>query len=272
MHPDLRGVDMQTMGWCTAGNEQEALALKAELQARLAECRPEMHPTKTKIVYCKDGNRKGKSIRIFDMEWIRLSVPDGLMLRLDRHAILGLQPGRQRFGVEGHAGGDLEPRSDIGQTCLSMRCEHGRSIRSCGGGSNTTDDTRRRLCILCSEIRQSDASGLGDAEVCYHSSQDPHECFRKIGSGKSGSVRALAIRHDRYVRLMSAAQAVHAPVGASPKVQLSCYEPVRTLMVSALHRPGSSLPKKSQARGGHDPRADRPNRNVARDRRGWWTS
>jgi len=30
----------------------------AELQLRLAECRLEMHPTKTKIVYCKDGRRK----------------------------------------------------------------------------------------------------------------------------------------------------------------------------------------------------------------------
>jgi RNA-directed DNA polymerase len=35
-------------------SEQEAKALKAELQARLAECRLEMHPTKTRIVYCKD--------------------------------------------------------------------------------------------------------------------------------------------------------------------------------------------------------------------------
>ena len=41
-------------------NEQEAQALKTELQARLAECRLEMHPTKTKIVYCKDKKRKGK--------------------------------------------------------------------------------------------------------------------------------------------------------------------------------------------------------------------
>ena len=39
--------------------EQEAEALKAELQARLAECHLELHPTKTKIVYCKDGKRKG---------------------------------------------------------------------------------------------------------------------------------------------------------------------------------------------------------------------
>src|SRR5262245_28630309 len=32
----------------------------AALQARLTECRLEMHPTKTKIIYCKDGKRKGK--------------------------------------------------------------------------------------------------------------------------------------------------------------------------------------------------------------------
>ena len=38
--------------------EQEALGLKAELHVRLAECRLELHPTKTKIVYCKDGKRK----------------------------------------------------------------------------------------------------------------------------------------------------------------------------------------------------------------------
>jgi hypothetical protein len=40
-------------------NEHEARTLKADLQARLAECRLELHPTKTKIVYCKDENRKG---------------------------------------------------------------------------------------------------------------------------------------------------------------------------------------------------------------------
>ena len=39
--------------------EAEAVAIKAALAARLAECQLEMHPDKTKIVYCKDGNRKG---------------------------------------------------------------------------------------------------------------------------------------------------------------------------------------------------------------------
>jgi RNA-directed DNA polymerase len=40
--------------------EQEAETLKVELQARLADCRLEMHPTKTKIVCCQDVKRKGK--------------------------------------------------------------------------------------------------------------------------------------------------------------------------------------------------------------------
>src|SRR2546426_708129 len=58
-HPDLPWCRYADDGLVHCRNEQEAQALKAELQVRLAECRLEMHPTKTKIVYCKDGKRKG---------------------------------------------------------------------------------------------------------------------------------------------------------------------------------------------------------------------
>lgn len=40
--------------------EHEAEVVKAALQARLAECRLELHPTKTRIVYCRNGKRKEK--------------------------------------------------------------------------------------------------------------------------------------------------------------------------------------------------------------------
>lgn len=40
--------------------EHEALAIRAALDARLAECGLTLHPDKTKIVYCKDSRRKGK--------------------------------------------------------------------------------------------------------------------------------------------------------------------------------------------------------------------
>ena len=39
--------------------EQEAQALRAALDARFAQCALTMHPDKTKVVYCKDGSRKG---------------------------------------------------------------------------------------------------------------------------------------------------------------------------------------------------------------------
>ncbi|HEX8802185.1 MAG TPA: group II intron reverse transcriptase/maturase [Terriglobales bacterium] len=59
-HPDLPWCRYADDGLVHCRSGQEAQALKAELQARLAECHLEMHPTKTKVVYCKDANRRGK--------------------------------------------------------------------------------------------------------------------------------------------------------------------------------------------------------------------
>ena len=38
--------------------EQQARQLLVELKLRFQECRLELHPDKTKIVYCKDANRR----------------------------------------------------------------------------------------------------------------------------------------------------------------------------------------------------------------------
>ena len=66
-HPELPWCRYADDGLVHCRTQHEAEALKAELQARLVECHLEMHPTKTKIVYCKDGKRKGKySNVIFD--------------------------------------------------------------------------------------------------------------------------------------------------------------------------------------------------------------
>lgn len=40
--------------------ERQAQQLLSELEKRFGECGLELHPMKTKIVYCKDGSRKGK--------------------------------------------------------------------------------------------------------------------------------------------------------------------------------------------------------------------
>jgi RNA-directed DNA polymerase len=41
--------------------KEEAEKLKDEIKKRLLECKLELHPDKTKIVYCKDSNRTGNS-------------------------------------------------------------------------------------------------------------------------------------------------------------------------------------------------------------------
>ena len=57
-HPDLPWCRYADDGLVHCRSEHEAQVLKDALQARLAECGLELHPTKTKIVYCKDGKRR----------------------------------------------------------------------------------------------------------------------------------------------------------------------------------------------------------------------
>jgi len=66
-HPELPWCRYADDGLVHCRTQHEAEALRAQLQARLAECHLEMHPTKTKIVYCRDGHRTGKYANvIFD--------------------------------------------------------------------------------------------------------------------------------------------------------------------------------------------------------------
>jgi group II intron reverse transcriptase/maturase len=44
---------------CHCRSKHEALALRQVLERRFADCGLELHPEKTKVVYCKDTNRKG---------------------------------------------------------------------------------------------------------------------------------------------------------------------------------------------------------------------
>jgi RNA-directed DNA polymerase len=44
---------------CHCHSEEQAKALKDALERRFAACGLELHPTKTKIVYCKDDDRRG---------------------------------------------------------------------------------------------------------------------------------------------------------------------------------------------------------------------
>jgi RNA-directed DNA polymerase len=150
MHPDLPWCRYGDDGLVHCRNEQEALALKTELQARLAECRLEMRPTKTRIVYCKDGNRKGKYPNMqFDF------LGYGFRPRLVRRARDNML--FSGFNLAVSASALKAMRAAIRELNLRHRAdlpmdEIARQINPLlRGGSNTTDDTRPRLCILCSD-------------------------------------------------------------------------------------------------------------------------
>jgi RNA-directed DNA polymerase len=59
-HPDLPWCRYADDGLVHCRTLNEAEDLKLALQKRLAECGLEMHPDKTRIVFCKNGRRKGK--------------------------------------------------------------------------------------------------------------------------------------------------------------------------------------------------------------------
>jgi len=56
-HPDIPFERYADDAICHCRSEAQALLLRQALEARLAACKLELHPQKTKIVYCKDSNR-----------------------------------------------------------------------------------------------------------------------------------------------------------------------------------------------------------------------
>jgi RNA-directed DNA polymerase len=66
-HPDRPFERYADDGVVHCQTEAEAVRLKAELVERFKECGLELHPIKTRIVYCKDDNRrKGYEHTSFD--------------------------------------------------------------------------------------------------------------------------------------------------------------------------------------------------------------
>jgi len=45
---------------CHCRSEAQALELRQALEKRFADCKLQLHPQKTKVVYCKDANRPGQ--------------------------------------------------------------------------------------------------------------------------------------------------------------------------------------------------------------------
>ena len=163
-HPDLPWCRYADDGLVHCRTEQEALALKAALQARLAECRLEMHPTKTKIVYCRDGKRKSKYPDVTSRSFGYCFRPRFGSKVAGQHIALQLHSSRQPLCAEVDACGvcrmGIRRRTELSLADIA----HDLDPLLAGCGSAAMGDTRHRLSPPCSD-RQSDAIGLGDTEV-----------------------------------------------------------------------------------------------------------
>ena len=208
MHPDLpwcRYAD--DGGWFTAGTSKKPWHSRSRAQARLAECRLEMHPTKTKIVYCKDGNRKGKYPNIqFDF-----LGPYGFRPRLVRRSrdntlFWGFNPAVSASALKAMRAAIRElnlrhrtdlPMDEIARQINPLLRELDRIL---------PDDTRRRLCILCSDtsIRCFWPGRCGSSSASRAHKIRTSRFLQKLAQEKAGLFVHWQLGHDRYVRLMGA--------------------------------------------------------------------
>ena len=61
-HPDIPFERYADDAICHCRTEEQAVALRAALEKRFADCGLTLHPDKTKIVYCKDDDRRGNHL------------------------------------------------------------------------------------------------------------------------------------------------------------------------------------------------------------------
>ncbi len=142
-------------------NEQEAHAIKAALQARLMECRLKMHSTKTKIVYCEDEKRKGKYPNI-KFEFLGYCFRPRLVRKSrDNTLFCGFNRAVSPSALKCEDPGVGSPTSN--------RAVAGRRRRAAQSSPSGVDQLLWAIRAIGSSslapVRQSDATGLGDAEV-----------------------------------------------------------------------------------------------------------
>ena len=197
----------RTLPWCRYADDglvhcrerARSPGLKAELPTRLAECRHGNALRRSQDRLHGDGNRTG-SITNIQFDFLGYGFRPRLRSTLQRqHAVLGLQPkavSASALKAMRAAIRELNLRHP-GQTLpMDEICRSGRSIRSCGGGSNTTDDARRRLCIpLLRYVNQMLLAWAMRKFKRFTAHKDPHggRFLQKLAQEKAvGPVRALA--------------------------------------------------------------------------------
>ena len=148
-HPDLPWCRYADDGLVHCRSEQEAQALKAELQARLTECRLK-NPTRRRPRLSTGRTESAEaSIRTSSLTFSATAFGLGWSKNPRQTHCSADSPRSQRLGDEGHADDDPGTwASPSNRVVVGRHCSTDQSAPA-GGGSHTTGDTRHRRSIPC---------------------------------------------------------------------------------------------------------------------------
>jgi RNA-directed DNA polymerase len=164
-HSDLPWCRYADDGLVHCRTEQEAETIKVELQARLAECKLEMHPTKTKIVYCQDGKRKGKYPNT-KFDFLGYCFRPRLVSTRNGRLFWGFNPAVSDSAL-----------NDMRAAIRDLHILHQTQLSVVSGGYRAADQSTpagvdwilRAVyplgTVSLAQVRKSKAPGLGEAEV-----------------------------------------------------------------------------------------------------------
>ena len=166
-HPDLPWCRYADDGLVHCRTEQEAQALMAEPSSPLGGVPPgdASDENQNRLLQGREAQRQVPECQI-RLSRILLSAPAGLKLPRQR-TVLWVQPRCQHRGAESHAGDDTGLEPPTSNADVDWQTSPASSILSSGAGSSTTDATRHRLSIPCSDtsIRRYVAGRCGSSSA-----------------------------------------------------------------------------------------------------------
>ena len=127
-------------------SERQARQVLAALEDRMVEVGLRLHPDKTRIVYCKDGRRRGDHrAHVVHVPWLHVPAARGAG-QGRAHVRLVLARDQQGRLDQDRAGGAVLAAAPPHRS-LPSAISHDGSIRSCGAGCSTTARSTGRRCI-----------------------------------------------------------------------------------------------------------------------------
>ena len=158
-HPDIPFERYADDAICHCRSEAQALELRQALAQRFAECRLQLHPQKTKVVYCNDANRPGKyPERCFDFLGYTFRPRIGAKPR--RQTLCQLSSGGQQYGRQENAAKRATLAIASAQRLGAARDSRaGYDLSSADGCATTVGSIPRSFALNSARLMPSSCGG-----------------------------------------------------------------------------------------------------------------